>query len=119
MKCEGCPVAYHVYGFQDNRVGNPKVHKWYPNDVCRSRREPCHLTPDQLEAIRKAIAGEGRLFALTREEMADVVSCYWYAEAEGFGCFPGDSDITDFVSLIEAMEKIVDRQDQGGGDADL
>jgi len=56
-ECEGCPVAYHVYGFQDNRVGNPKVHKWYPNDVCRSRRDPCHLTPDHQRIINAMIRG--------------------------------------------------------------
>ena len=57
MKCEGCPIAYHVYGFQDNRVGNPKVHKWYPNDVCRRKREDCRVAPAQFQIIKAMMAG--------------------------------------------------------------
>lgn len=56
MKCEGCPFDVFIY----------------PENCCATgdATEPlpdCHLTPSDIAAIRKAVAGEGRLWCVSKE----------------------------------------------------
>lgn len=104
MKCEGCPFSQHVYGFKDNRVGNPKVHKWYPNDVCRKRRDSCHLTPATFPLINRALTG-----SLSAQERTVL-------EAIGRGEVPDDALAVVRVALRSTDFAIDDVEERENGD---
>jgi len=61
-KCEGCPMNCPECAFE---------YAHHPDWIhCTQKREldDCHLTPSDMDAIRKAIAGEGRLVCMRQEE---------------------------------------------------
>ena len=64
MKCEGCPIW------------------WECDDQPCSNDPDCALTPSDMEAIKAAIAGEGRLWCLP-PDVTEVV--YGYRQVNIYG----------------------------------
>ena len=89
--CEGCP--FRQEDICDYFAGA------YLDEIDEDR---CHLTPSDMDAIRKAIAGEGRLYCLDKFEESKFESgmrlsylfCVWLANWKGAGSVKPDRELT-------------------------
>jgi len=73
-------------------------------------RDDCHLTTSDMEAIKAAIAGEGRLVCIQGDELPKMQDFFREGFSDGYkkGAEDGINQLKTFV------EGLLERQDQGG-----